>query len=235
MRASSKLLPEPAIAEVAALIGDGGRAAMLCALMNGDALPAGALARCAGLAANAASAHLNKLVSGGLLSVSPSGRQRYYRLRSEHVARAVEALSAIAKPVRIVALSQSRIAQDLQCARSCYDHLAGRLGVAVTEALLRKRLLVESSRSSFEVTKAGAHFFCELGIDLAQARLARRHFAAQCIDWSERRPHLAGALGAAVRDLTLQRGWVIKKPGGRALRITDRGRLELRAALSIEI
>lgn len=235
MRAYRKLLPEPAIAEVAALIGDGGRAAMLCALMTGDELPARTLAQRAGLAANAASAHLTKLVSGGLLSVNASGRQRFYRLRSEHVAHAVEALSAVAKPTRIVALSQSRIAQDLQCARSCYDHLAGRLGVAVTEALLQKRVLVEISQTSFEVTRQGTRFFHDLGIDLVQARLARRQFAAQCIDWSERRPHLAGALGAALRDLMLQNGWVRKKSTSRALSITDRGRLELRTAFSIEV
>lgn len=231
----AKPSPEPAIAQIAALIGDPGRAAMLCALQDGEVASASELAHCAGLAPNAASAHLAKLVAGGLLEVSAKGRQRLYRLSTANVARAIEALAVIAKPVRIVALSQSRIAEDLQCARSCYDHLAGRLGVAVTESLQRKHILEPMHDLAFDLTKRGERFFTELGIDLGEARSARRQFAKQCMDWSERRPHLAGALGAAFREYALINALVSRKPGSRALRITDKGRRVFASLLSIEV
>ncbi|MEO9263308.1 MAG: winged helix-turn-helix domain-containing protein, partial [Candidatus Baltobacteraceae bacterium] len=160
----------PAVAEVSALIGDRGRAAMLCALLDGEKLSAGELARCAELAPNAASAHLAKLIAGGLLVVKASGRQRFYTLASVNVARAMEALAVISRPAKILALSQSYIAEDLRSARSCYDHLAGRLGVAVTESLVEKRMLVPDAGASYAVSAIGDEFFSSLGIDLNKSR-----------------------------------------------------------------
>jgi DNA-binding transcriptional ArsR family regulator len=224
---------DPGIAAVAALIGDVPRAAMLCALLGGEERSAGELAAAAGLAANAASAHLAKLVAGGLLLSRASGRQRLFKLASANVARAVEALSVIAPPPKIVALEQSRIAGDLREARSCYDHLAGRLGVAVTDALVARGAIVPEG-DDYRLTERGRAFFASLGVDLESAGQARRRFARQCVDWSERRPHLAGALGAALRSAFLRRRWVARKTASRALRVTPEGRDWMRSALAID-
>ncbi len=225
---------DPGIATVAALIGEPARAAMLCALLDGGERPAGELALLGAVAPNAASAHLAKLVAGGLIVARTEGRQRLFRLAGPNVARAVEALLAIAPPPKIVALSQSRVAGDLRAARSCYDHLAGQLGVAVTEALVARGALVPDVQA-YRLTGRGAEFFTSLDVDLEALRGTRRHFARQCLDWSERRPHLAGALGSALRSVFLHRSWVARKPGGRVLRVTPAGREWLSATLSIDL
>jgi len=226
--------PDPPIATVAALIGEPARAAILCALLGGDERSAGELAMQAGVAANAASAHLAKLVDGSLLTCRTVGRQRLFRLAGPNVARAVEALAAVAPPAKIVTLSQWRVAGDLRTARSCYDHLAGQLGVAVTEALVARGAIALDD-CEYRVTAGGNVFFAELGIDVEAARSARRHFARTCLDWSERRPHLAGALGAALRTEFLRRDWVARNSGSRALRITAAGADWLRSVLSIDL
>ena len=226
--------PDPGLASIAALIGEPARAAMLCALLDEGERPAGELALQGAVAANAASAHLAKLVAGGLIVARTQGRQRLFRLAGPNVARALEGLLAIAPPPKIVALSQSRAVGDLRAARSCYDHLAGQLGVAVTEALVARGVLVPEAQT-YRVTRDGADFFASLQIDLEPLRAARRHFARQCLDWSERRPHLAGSLGCALRSAFLQHGWVTRKPAGRVLRVTPAGREWLGSALSIEL
>jgi len=227
--------PDPGVAEVAALIGEPARAAMLLALLGGEERSAGELALRAALAPNAASAHLSKLVAGGLLAVRVVGRQRLFRLAGADVARAVEALSVIAPPANIVALTQSRIAVDLRAARSCYDHLAGRLGVAVTDALVARGAIAPDDDCAYRLTAQGDAFFAALGVDVESARRARRHFARQCLDWSERRPHLAGALGASLRAAFLGRGWVARKSGSRALNVTPAGRGWMRSELEVEL
>jgi len=208
---------------------------MLCTLLDKRELPASELAYRASVAPNAASAHLAKLVSGGLLKVRTSGRERLFSLAGADVARALEALTVIAPPVRIVALSQSRIAADLQAGRSCYDHLAGRLGVSVTDALVERGIIVPSRESSYRLTRETEQFFASLDVNLEELRAERRHFARQCMDWSERRPHLGGSLGAALRDVFLDREWIKSRPSSRALRITSAGQRWMRAALAIEI
>jgi DNA-binding transcriptional ArsR family regulator len=213
---------EPGIASVAALIGDSARAAMLCALMDGGELTASDLARRGAVAPNAASAHLAKLVAGGLLAVRASGRQRLFRLASAPVGHAIEALSAIAPPPRIVGLSQSRISEELREARTCYDHLAGRLGVGVTEALAKRGVLIARA-DDYALSRKGAVVLAELGVDLDGARASRRSFAHRCLDWSERRSHVAGALGAAICDAFLGRRLVERRKGNRSLRITPAG------------
>lgn len=225
---------DPSVAGVAALIGDPARASMLCALLDADELSAGVLARLGGVAANAATAHLNKLLAGGLILVRDSGRNRFYRLSSGEVAHALEALSVVASPPRIVALAQAQSAEQLRHARSCYDHLAGRLGVAVTEALVRHGIILPAARREYDLTTRGNRFFASLGVDVEGARQTRRHFARQCLDWSERRPHLAGALGAALRDAFLAKDWVAMRPATRALRVTDGGRSALKSLLAID-
>jgi DNA-binding transcriptional ArsR family regulator len=215
--------PDPDVAAVAALIGDPGRAAMLLALLGGHRLSAGDLALRGGVSPAAASAHLAKLVAGGLLRVERDGRHRLYDMAGPGVGRALEALAAIAAPPKIVGLTQNVQAARLRAARSCYDHLAGRLGVAVSDALIAQRFIGPTGERGFRITRRGRSFFLDFGIDLAAIEAGRRPVARQCIDWSEHRTHIAGALGAELRALCLARGWIERFPGSRALRITPSG------------
>ncbi|MDE2480623.1 MAG: winged helix-turn-helix transcriptional regulator, partial [bacterium] len=164
--------PDPDVAGVAALIGDPGRATMLHALLGGGELPASELAARAGITPQAATAHLKKLVAAGLLATHPSGRQRIFRLNSPEVGHALEALALIARPTRVVALEQSSALARLRAARSCYDHLAGRLGVAVTDALLERRIL-RPEGEHFGLTPAGARTLHGMGVDVEGARASR--------------------------------------------------------------
>ena len=226
--------PDPDVAAIAALIGDPGRAAILHALLDGGELPASELAARAGVTPQSATAHLKKLVAGGLLETHAAGRHRFFRLHSPDVGHAMEALAVIAKPARVVALAQSTTLQRLRTARSCYDHLAGRLGVALTDRFVeRGALLLE--RDAFELTRSGERLMREIGVDVATARESRRSFARACTDWTERRPHLAGSLGAAVLAHFLAHGWVKRSPTDRALTITERGCVTLAHLFQIEL
>ncbi|MGD0051944.1 MAG: metalloregulator ArsR/SmtB family transcription factor [Vulcanimicrobiaceae bacterium] len=217
---------EPDVAEVAALLAEPTRAAILFALLDGRERPASELASRAGASPQAASAHLAKLVGGGLLAVTAAGRQRLFRLASPDVAHAVEALATLAKPAQVVALSQTTTMQRLRAARSCYDHLAGRLGIAVTDHFLERRALRRVG-DAFELTRHGATVFRELEIDVERAPTGRRPFARACTDWTERRPHLAGLLGARILHRFVAAGWLARNASDRALRITPEGQREL--------
>ncbi|MEU7938588.1 ArsR/SmtB family transcription factor [Microbispora bryophytorum] len=211
------------IAPVAALIADGARAAMLTALLDGRALAAGELARIAGVSAPTASSHLARLLDGGLVTVVKQGRHRYYRLAGPDVARTLEVLARISGRVAVRSLRQSRQARLLREARSCYDHLAGRVGVELYDALVREGGLIEADGGCL-LTASGAQALTELGVDVDRVRRARRRFAPDCLDWLERRPHLGGALGAAVLDRLLAREWLVRGTVPRALRLTGTGR-----------
>jgi DNA-binding transcriptional ArsR family regulator len=213
----------------ASLIGDPTRAAFLTALSEGQALSAGELARRAGVTASTASIQLAKLVEAGLLSVEPNGRHRYYSLDDPALAAALEALALIApvKPAR--SLKQAQIGAALQSARTCYDHLAGALGVTLFDALIRKRVLTDE----LEVTTHGAARLRKLGIDLETLARGRRPLARRCLDWSERRDHLAGALGAAVATRFFELGWIERTPSSRAVRVTPTGREALARDLGV--
>ncbi|HKX19852.1 MAG TPA: helix-turn-helix transcriptional regulator [bacterium] len=217
---------DPDVAATAALIGDPVRAAMLLALLDGAALAATELAYRGGASPQAASAHLRKLVDGRLLTVAASGRQRRYRLAGRDVAQAIEALLSVAPPRRIVALTQSFAMERLRAARTCYDHLAGRLGVAVTDGLVR-RGAIRPANGEFHVTARGEGVFDGLGIDVVELRHARRAFARACTDWTERRPHLAGSLGKALLDCFVANAWLIRAPADRSVRLTARGQRAL--------
>jgi DNA-binding transcriptional ArsR family regulator len=206
-------------APVAALMADRARAAMLTALLDGRPLAAGELARTAGVGAPTASAHLGRLLDGGLVTVVRQGRHRYYRLAGAGVAEVIEALSRISPPVEVRSLKRSRQARRLHRARSCYDHLAGEAGVALFSALTGGGLI---DPESFEVTAKGHGRFGELGIDAAALRKARRRFAGECLDWTERRPHLNGALAAALLVRFIELGWVERR-GNRELLVTEAG------------
>ncbi|MBB4774671.1 ArsR/SmtB family transcription factor [Actinomadura livida] len=211
------------IAPVAALLGDRTRAAMLTALLDGRPLAAGELARAAGVSAQTASAHLGRLLDGGLVTVVRQGRHRYYRLRGREVAQVIEALSRIGPPVEVRSLRQSRDARRLREARTCYDHLAGEAGVALFAALVGGGLIEPAGPDAYEVTAKGEERLTALGLDLAALRGARRRFAWECLDWTERRPHLNGALGAALTGRMLELGWFERGTTRRALAVTEAG------------
>ena len=209
------------LADVASLIGEPTRAAMLLALFDGQALPASELARAADLSAPATSLHLAKLAAGGLVAVRKEGRHRYYRLANGDVARALEALGLIATaPQKPRALTAEQTV--LRAARTCYDHLAGVSAVALAEAFEKKRLLTVVDDATYEITSRGERWFAEhLAIDVAALARSRRLLARRCLDWTERRPHLAGALGAALLDSFVERRWATRAKGSRAVRLKE--------------
>lgn len=215
------------IAAVAALLSDRTRAAMLITLLDGDAHSSGDLARQAGVSASTAGGHLGRLSRGGLVVSARHGRERRYRLASTHVAQALEALSLLAPPAEIGSLRTADRGSALRLARTCYDHLAGRLGVGLTDALLEQGAL-RAEDGGFALTGTGETLLIRIGVDVARARAHRRVFARACLDWTERRPHLAGALGAAVAEAIIGQGWVRKRPHDRALLVTPEGMARLR-------
>jgi DNA-binding transcriptional ArsR family regulator len=217
------------IAPVAALLADRTRAAMLTVLLDGRPLSAGELARTAGVSAATASSHLGKLLDGDLVSVVRQGRHRYYRLKGAEVASVIEALSLISPGLQVRNLRQSRQAAALGQARTCYDHLAGRVGVALFDALIGGGLIEsqggdeDPGRSAYEVTSKGEECFAGLGVDVAAVRASRRRFAGHCLDWTERRPHLNGALGAALTARLIELGWFERGTSRRSLVLTAKG------------
>ena len=225
------MLADIDISKPASLIGSPTRAVFLMALSEGQSLPAGELARCAGVTASTASIQLTKLVDGGLVTVEQHGRHRYYSLADPAIAAAIESLAVIAPRRPATSLRQARIGSELQAARTCYDHLAGVLGVALFDALLRKGVLTPD----LEPTSKGARRLGELGIDVEAAAEGRRAFARRCLDWSERRHHLAGALGAAIATRFFELEWIERTPSSRAVRLTEAGRTGLARELAVRL
>ena len=223
-----------ALADLAGLLADRTRAAFCLALLDGRAWTAGELARHAGVSASTATAHLNRLVERGLLAEHRQGRHRYLRLAEPGTAQLLEDLVAAAGPVtgspqgmRAVTTSTA-----LARARTCYDHLAGRLGVAITDAMTRSGLLDQTG--GVALTDAGRAWLSgPLGVDPAALRTTRRPLVRLCIDWTERRPHLAGVVGATVCRCLLERGWVRRIGSGRAVRLTPSGQAALTGLLDL--
>lgn len=213
-----------ALAEVGAALGDPARARMLTALLDGRALTAGELAFHGGIAAPTASGHLAKLTALGLLALETQGRHRYYRLASPLVARMLEGVQLVAAvegPKRHRPPGPADA--QLRLARTCYDHLAGRLGVALADALVGGGH-VELDGEGGRVTATGAGFLAGFGLELETLAGGRRCFCRPCLDWSERRPHLAGALGQALAERCFELGWLRRIKDSRALAITPAGR-----------
>ncbi len=221
------------LASVASLVGDASRAAMLAALLDGRALTAGELARVAWIAPQTASGHLAQLVDGGLLDRDVQGRHRYYRIANADVAHAIEALSAIT-PQPGPAPSPRPTPTAVQRARTCYDHLAGQLGVGLADTLVARGILSRSGRE-FAVTPAGAAWFSDFGVDVERVRRSKRKFATTCLDWTERRHHIGGALGAAIAVRVFELRWVARIEGSRALRVTVAGRAALERDLRLPL
>ena len=220
------------ISAIAALMGDPARANILSALMGGKALTASELAYCAGVSPQTASGHLAKLVDGGLVSVEKQGRHRYHRLASASVAEAFESLSGLAAtgPRRQRATGPKDAA--MRQARTCYDHMAGRLAVAITDALSSRKLIIIEDRSGL-ITDEGKSFLAGIGLDLDPKEKSARPLCRTCLDWSERRMHLGGRLGASLLTRSLELHWVRPGKDSRSLSITPKGELEFRSLFGI--
>jgi DNA-binding transcriptional ArsR family regulator len=217
------LAPEPRFAKIASMIGDPTRARMLAALMGGQYMAAGELAAAAGIGAPAASAHIAKLIDAELVVLRTQGRHRYLRLADAEVAKVLEALSFVAERSAHADKWERGAYKPLKAARTCYSHVAGELGVALFEGLLARETLVACG-GHYALSDHGRTELAALGLTLAERETAdARRFAHACFDWSERRDHLAGSLAVSLFDLSLERGWLRRTPGSRALQLTPPG------------
>lgn len=240
------------IAALGALLSDPTRCRVLLALGDGRALSASVLAAEAGVAPSTASAHLGKLLDAGLLRVEAHGRHRYYRLAGPEVGRLLEAMAEHAPTTPVRSLRQGTRAHAVRRARYCYDHIGGRLGVAIMDGLLAQRVLtggdgrLHPERAvadrlsapgrdvAYAMTTDGVAWLTEFGIDLDALGARRRPLIRYCLDWSEQRHHLAGALGAALAQRLFALGWLEPAPAGRAVMITDRGATQLRTTFGFD-
>jgi DNA-binding transcriptional ArsR family regulator len=228
------MLADADLAAVGRALGDTNRARFVLALLGGPELSAGELASRAGTSSSLASAHLTTLLEAGLISVRQQGRQRCYRLASADIAQAIEALLAIAPPAEATGLTSVTRGKALQRARTCYDHLAGRLGVSLADAFEQRQLLT-SSDSGWALTSQGERRLGALGLDASLLQRGRRPFLRPCLDWTERRPHIAGALGQSLASRFLDLAWVRRSPGSRALVITPAGEQQLLAEFGVRV
>jgi DNA-binding transcriptional ArsR family regulator len=224
----------PQMAEVAALVGDPARANILCALLGGRALTATELAFAAGVSPQTTSGHLGKLLGARLLVLLKQGRHRYFRLAGPHVGQMLESIMnvALTGPPRFQ--PKSKLDEKLRHARTCYDHIAGLLGVVLADRLAEREFVILGEEAG-EVTPAGAKFLSKLGVDLSGARAKRRVFCRPCVDWTERRPHIGGAVGAAMAIRCFELKWIARLPDSRALAITTAGRRGLMEHFALSI
>lgn len=223
---------DPYFAEPAALMGDPARANILAALLDGRALTAKELAYAAGVTPQTTSGHLARLSAANLVTAVAQGRHRYYRLASPAVAHAIEALMGLAQEATARHRPRTRASAELATARTCYDHLAGRLGVDLHDALVARGALTVSE-GGYGLSDSGRELFAAIGIDEAGLTRGRRPVARPCLDWSERRTHLAGPLAAALACRCLDLGWIERRPGSRAVRVTALGTREFRDRLGL--
>lgn len=219
---------EVAVARIAGAIGEPARARMLFSLMDGHARTSTELAIVADVATSTASAHLNRLKAEHLVKVITQGKHRFYSLEGPKVARVLEGLSVLVDQPRpkFVPNTPAR----LRAARVCYDHIAGNLGVVLHDRFQQMKWLTDA----YDLTVEGEQAFAALGVDVDETRKLRRRFAYACLDWSERRPHIAGALGSALLKIALKRKWVAQDLDSRAIRVTNGGRRELLARFGVE-
>jgi DNA-binding transcriptional ArsR family regulator len=216
------MITGPQIAEIAALVGEPARATMLSVLLDGRALTAAELAFAARVTPQTASTHLAKLTEAGLLSPVREGRHRYFRLASPKVVDMLDGIVAVALDKRPRYRPLSRQARELSAARICYDHLAGRLAVALADFFTAHEYIVPGDEAT-EITHAGTRFLAEFGADLPAAGSTRRRFCRLCLDWTERRPHIAGAVGAALTRRCFDLGWAERMKHSRAVIVTASG------------
>jgi DNA-binding transcriptional ArsR family regulator len=228
------------LAAVGSILAEPARARVLLALADGRSLAASVLAQEAGVVPSTASHHLARLVDAGFVTVTRRGRHRYFALAGARVAELIEAAAQVAPLQPVTSLRAGTRAHAIRYARRCYDHLAGRLGVAFTDAFLTSGLLTHSPSGAhqpparraedFIVTKQGAAAFAELGVVVEPAETVRA-----CLDWTEQRAHIAGRVGGAVMTRILELGWLTRDPKTRALRVTESGRRQIPERLGVEL
>lgn len=225
---------EDAVAKVAAAIGEPARARMLYCLLDNRARSSTELAVVAGVSPSTTSVHLNRLTEAKLIKALVQGKHRYYSLTGPEVASALEGLSVLAGDPHNNLVPNAPC--HLRAARTCYDHIAGTLGVALHDRMKTLGWLKSSdSSTAYDLTREGETALTMLGVDVDELRQLRRRFASACLDWSERRPHVGGAVGAAILKLALKKRWVAQELDSRALRVTQSGRREMQARFGLEI
>lgn len=224
----------PNISYIAKLIAEPTRAIILDCLMNNQALPASELAYMARVSHPTISSHLSKLVEGNLLTVEQHGRHRYYRLANQEIAEVLEKLGTIAPTVQVRSLKQSGQLKQVRYARTCYDHLAGKLGVEIAEKLLHREFII-LEEGEYIVTEQGKEWFLNFGININKENIKRRVFAKPCLDWSERRYHISGWLGSAIAKLFFEQEWITKTDKNRAVHLTRKGMKLLKDQLGIDM
>ncbi|MDR5761388.1 helix-turn-helix transcriptional regulator [Caballeronia sp. LZ035] len=222
------------ISTVAHLIAEPVRAIILITLTDNCARSASGLAEVAGVTAQTASSHLTKLLDGGLLKVESKGRHRYYRLAGPHIARVLESLASVGPVTRAWRTTPNRSARELRFARCCYDHLAGQIGVAITQRMIERGCLLENDEYAYALTPRGQSWLRTLGIDPGESFADQAGHAHRCLDWTERQYHVAGALGAQLMDAFCSKGWMKRGRESRVVTVTDAGWEGLREHLGID-
>lgn len=222
---------ENELSKIASLIGDKGRSIMLWSLLDGRAYTATELAVFANISRQSVSNHLSKLIEANLVTAEKQGRYRYFRLANEQVAHVIESMASLI-PKQKIEIKKSAEAQKLAFARTCYDHLAGKISIELVNSLLENKIIILSG-TAFEVTDLGKNWFDKLGIDIDALKNKKRSFAHKCMDWTERKHHIAGALGAAILKNFLKNDWIRRKPNTREIVITTLGELRLFDELKI--
>jgi DNA-binding transcriptional ArsR family regulator len=222
------------MAEIAALVGDPARANMLSALMGGRALTARELADAAGVSPQTTSGHLGKLAGANLVARVKQGRHRYFQIATPQVAEMLEAIMAVVAAAPPRYRPPSKADDAMRTARTCYDHVAGLLGVSLADRLAERELIILGAEAG-EVTPSGVEFLSKLGVDLSAARARRRLFCRPCVDWTERRPHIGGAVGAALAGWLFDLKWIERMRDSRALMITPAGRRGLQETFAVSL
>jgi DNA-binding transcriptional ArsR family regulator len=220
---------------MASLIGEPARAIMLWNLLAGKAYTATELAISADISAQSASMHLAKLVKADLLTVESQGRHRYFRFSKPEVAYIIEAISSLVPNDKLIAGEDNdTVTSGIKYCRTCYDHLAGKVGVAITDRLLKQKIIV-ADKKEYEVTTKGMKWFGSLDISVNDLKKQKRVFARQCLDWSERRHHLSGALGASLLDKMLTADWIRRTKGSRSVTVTSKGQISIHKLLGLNV
>jgi DNA-binding transcriptional ArsR family regulator len=222
------------MAEIAALVGDPARANILSALMGGRALTAMELSGAAGVSPQTTSGHLGKLAGANLIAGVKQGRHRYFRIATPQVAEMLEAIMAVVADAPPRYRPRSKADDAMRAARTCYDHVAGLLGVRLADRLAERELIILGAEAG-EVTPSGAEFLSKLGVDLSAARTRRRLFCRPCVDWTERRPHIGGAVGAALASRLFDLRWIERVHNSRVLTITSAGRRGLHETFALSL
>ncbi|WP_262708964.1 ArsR/SmtB family transcription factor [Tenacibaculum caenipelagi] len=216
------------------MLGDKSRSIILWNLLDGRAYTATELAASANISLQSASNHLKKMTSANLLTVEKQGRHRYFKLANNEVAQVIESMASLISVDKDYKKIKSPQLNDFTYARTCYDHLAGKLGVKLTTSLLDNEI-IKISGKDYKVTESGQEWFQKIGVDIHTIQQKKRSFAHQCLDWSERKHHIAGALGASLLQLMIEKDWIRKKANSREVFITSAGKIELKNRLNLEI